>query len=286
MTNNIEMEQNVPQEHNPEIEVNKLKEAVYRNKNSILLHAINLKGKKYLQVEGWQFIANLAGKHPSNDGVITEIKDENGIVIGFEAIGVLNDERTGREIGRSNGAFYFRDHKDKQGNIKEMPMFASRAMAQTRAVSRVVRSKYAWVLKDIGVEATPYEEMNGLNLTSIPSNSPSPTPNTNDTPPSSPKSYNTPQTESVNETKKEFEKIKEEFFKRYKKIMDNINLPFNDEDKNRIDDLTKAHKNLSTPGFVIKNYPKAIERIESLNTSAAIVGLSITDYLQKEKEPS
>ena len=43
--------------------------------------------------------------------------------------------------------------------LKNSPEFAVVAMAETRAFSKAMRNKFGYLLKDIGINATPFEEM-------------------------------------------------------------------------------------------------------------------------------
>jgi len=43
--------------------------------------------------------------------------------------------------------------------LKASPDFATVAMAETRAFSKAMRNKFGYLLRDIGVNATPFEEM-------------------------------------------------------------------------------------------------------------------------------
>jgi hypothetical protein len=110
--------------------------------------AMDLKGKKYVKVEGWASIAAAYGCVPSireviveDDGIraICDLKRGDGTVIASAEGFVGNDEPTW-----SNRA-----------------MYARRGMAQTRAVSRVCRTAFAFVVVmiDSNLSTTPAEEM-------------------------------------------------------------------------------------------------------------------------------
>ncbi|BBC81246.1 phage recombination protein Bet [Acetobacter orientalis] len=125
--------------------------------------AIDLQGRRYVPVEGWQAIAIAHGCVASSENV----RRVDG---GFSAEGVIRRMEDGHEIARAEG-FVGEDEitwfggKNKWGKIlPKRPDFAIRAMAQTRGISRACRSAFAHVvvLMDIGLETTPYEEMAGV----------------------------------------------------------------------------------------------------------------------------
>lgn len=120
-------------------------------KQAVLKTASNIKGKKYVRVEGWQTIATAHGCLPSIRSVETT---EDGI----RAVAELRRIDSGGILAEAEG-FVGNDESTWAGR----PMFARRAMAQTRAISRVCRSAFAHVvvLMDAGLSTTPAEEMEG-----------------------------------------------------------------------------------------------------------------------------
>lgn len=125
--------------------------------------AIDLQGRRYVPVEGWQAIAIAHGCVASSENV----RKVDG---GFAAEGVIKRMEDGHEIARAEG-FVGEDEvtwfggTNKWGKqVAKRPDYAIRAMAQTRAISRACRSAFAHVvvLMDIGLETTPYEEMVGV----------------------------------------------------------------------------------------------------------------------------
>lgn len=132
-------------------------------KEIVVKRAINLQGRRYVPVEGWQAIAVAHGCVASAENV--RILDD-----GVSAEGVIRRMSDGKEIARAEG-FVGKDEpvwfggKTNNGKLlPKRPDFAIRAMAQTRAVSRACRSAFAHVvvLMDVGLETTPYEEMAGV----------------------------------------------------------------------------------------------------------------------------
>ncbi|WP_264817488.1 hypothetical protein, partial [Acidomonas methanolica] len=129
-------------------------------KEIVIKRAIDLQGRKYVPVEGWQAIAIA-------HGCVASAENVRRVDGGVAADGVIRRMVDSHEIARAEG-FVGEDEttwyggKDKWGKIKpKRPDYAIRAMAQTRAISRACRSAFAHVivLMDVGLETTPYEEM-------------------------------------------------------------------------------------------------------------------------------
>ena len=114
-----------------------------------------IQGRRYLRVEGWQAIA-LAHDCVASAG------DVEVVAGGIRAIGKVISVSTGQVLATAEG-FVGDDEKTWRGR----PMFARRAMAQTRAISRACRSAFAHVVVLINAEhatnygTTPAEEMSG-----------------------------------------------------------------------------------------------------------------------------
>lgn len=111
--------------------------------------AIRIKGRHYVKVEGWQSIATA-------HGCVAGTRDVERIETGYRAIGELRRTDTGELIATAEG--FVGDDEKMWQNRNE---FAKRAMAQTRAISRVCRSAFAHVvvLIDSNLSTTPAEEM-------------------------------------------------------------------------------------------------------------------------------
>lgn len=125
--------------------------------------AINLQGKRYVPVEGWQAIA-LA------HGCVASAENVEFIEGGCRAEGVIRRIADGAEVARAEGfvgadePVWFGGKTSSGKTLPKRPDFAIRAMAQTRGISRACRSAFAHVvvMMDIGLETTPFEEMNGV----------------------------------------------------------------------------------------------------------------------------
>jgi hypothetical protein len=124
--------------------------------------AVNIHGKKYIQVEGWQTIANA-------HGCVLSARDVERIDGGIRSIGEVRRVRDGLVIATGEG--FVGDDEKTWGSRDE---YAKRAMAQTRAMSRAGRSAFAYVvvLMDGGYSPTPAEEMNGDYSPETPASSP------------------------------------------------------------------------------------------------------------------
>ena len=110
---------------------------------------MKIQGRRYVQVEGWQTIANAFG-------CVASAKNVQRIEGGFTAIGQIIRLADGVVIAEAEGYV-----GDDESTWSKRPVFARRAMAQTRAMSRACRSAFAVVvtLMDAGLETTPAEEM-------------------------------------------------------------------------------------------------------------------------------
>lgn len=117
----------------------------------VLRTAIELKGKRYVKVESWQTIATLYGCTPS----IREVVEEER---GIRAVAELKRISDGAVIAAAEGYCGL-----DEATWANRPLYARRGMAQTRAISRVCRSAFAFVVTmiDEKLETTPAEEIPG-----------------------------------------------------------------------------------------------------------------------------
>lgn len=126
--------------------------------------ARNIQGRKYVQVEGWQSIA-------AAYGCIASAIHVEKVEGGMRAIGELRRASDGAVLGTAEG-FVGEDEPTWYGGesrgktLPKRPEFAIRAMAQTRAISRVCRTAFAFVvvLIDNKLATTPAEEMDAAVL--------------------------------------------------------------------------------------------------------------------------
>lgn len=111
--------------------------------------AMKIQGRRYVQVEGWQAIANAFG-------CVASARNVERVEGGFRATGQVVRVADGTVLAEAEGFV-----GDDEKTWASRPVFARRAMAQTRAMSRACRSAFAFVvtLMDAGLETTPAEEM-------------------------------------------------------------------------------------------------------------------------------
>jgi hypothetical protein len=111
--------------------------------------AQNIQGRKYVRVEGWQAIATA-------HGCVASARDVEAIEGGIRAIGEVRRMDTGNIICTAEG---FLGTDEETWNKR--PLYARRAMCQTRAISRACRSAFAHVvvMMNAGLETTPAEEV-------------------------------------------------------------------------------------------------------------------------------
>jgi hypothetical protein len=117
--------------------------------------AMKIQGKRYVPVEGWQAIANTFG-------CVASAKNVERVEGGYRATGQVVRVADGTVLAEAEGFV-----GDDETTWTKRPVFARRAMAQTRAISRACRSAFAFVvtLMDAGLETTPAEEMTGITET-------------------------------------------------------------------------------------------------------------------------
>jgi hypothetical protein len=117
-----------------------------------LKRCVKIGPKSYPPVEVWQAVANSLGCVASA-GSVEEIKG------GIRAIGEVRRISDGQVIATGEGFV-----GDDEPTWAKRPMFARRAMAQTRSISRACRAAFAFVvpLIDSGLATTPAEEMEGV----------------------------------------------------------------------------------------------------------------------------
>jgi len=122
--------------------------------------AITIKGRQYIRVEGWQALATA-------HGCVAGSRAVEKVETGFRAIGELRRISDGTLLAIAEG-FVGLDElvwfggQDQGGKVyPPRHEYAIRAMASTRAISRVCRSAFAHcvVLIDAELSTMPAEEM-------------------------------------------------------------------------------------------------------------------------------
>jgi hypothetical protein len=111
-----------------------------------------IQGRKYVRVEGWQSIAVAYG-------CVLSARDVEAVPGGIRAIGEVRRMSDGVVIATADGFV-----GDDEKTWASRPMYARRAMAQTRAQSRAGRTAFSFVvtLIDSNLSTTPFEEVDGL----------------------------------------------------------------------------------------------------------------------------
>jgi hypothetical protein len=137
------------QDNNPIANIKRSTDVAGACKEIVTRTSIKIQNRKYVPVEGWMAIATAHGCNLS----ATDVKQVDG---GISARGIVRRISDGLILGEAEG-FVGEDEK----TWSNRPLFARRAMAQTRAMSRAARSVFAHVvvLMDAGLETTPAEEM-------------------------------------------------------------------------------------------------------------------------------
>lgn len=128
----------------------------------VMKTAMELQGRKYVKVEGWQSIAVAYG-------CVASARDVELVPGGVRAIGEVRRMSDGAVVATAEGfvgedepVWYGGGINKRTGKPHEKrPLYAIRAMAQTRAVSRACRSAFAFVvtLIDSNLSTTPAEEV-------------------------------------------------------------------------------------------------------------------------------
>jgi hypothetical protein len=118
---------------------------------------VNIKGKNYAQVEGWQFAGFLTGLTPRVESVESL---SSGTEIKWKA--VVNIYK-GEQVMATGIALC----SSKEANKKGFDEYAILSMAQTRAIGKAYRNLIGWVMKLAGYQSTPAEEMHKVGDTPI-----------------------------------------------------------------------------------------------------------------------
>ena len=139
----------VIQDNNPIANIKRSTDVAGACKEIVTRTSIKIQNRKYVPVEGWMAIATAHGCNLS----ACDVKQVDG---GISARGIVRRISDGLILGEAEGFV-----GDDEKTWSNRPLFARRAMAQTRSMSRAARSVFAHVvvLMDAGLETTPAEEM-------------------------------------------------------------------------------------------------------------------------------
>ena len=144
-------------------------------KEIVVKTCLEIQGRKYVRVEGWQSIATAHGCVACSRDVEQIYTPDGKTLLGYKAIGEIR-RMDGTVIGTAEGFVgadettwfggtsrvydkFKKQYVDKE--LTKRPDYAIRAMCQTRAISRVCRAAFAHVvvLMDAGLSTTPAEEV-------------------------------------------------------------------------------------------------------------------------------
>tara|TARA_R110000868_G_scaffold399071_1_gene672649 strand:- start:906 stop:1706 length:801 start_codon:yes stop_codon:yes gene_type:complete len=138
-------------------------------KEIVLRSSVEIEGRKYVRVEGWQSIATAHGcvasacnvKRIEGGYVATgEIRRmQDGSLI-CSAEGFVGEDET-TWFGGEGTKYNYKTKRREPHTFPKRADYAIRAMCQTRAISRACRSAFAHVvvLMDAGLSTTPAEEV-------------------------------------------------------------------------------------------------------------------------------
>lgn len=130
-----------------------IKELIVQNK----LYT-DIKGKNYVNVEGWQIAGAFTGVFP----VVENVENlSDGEIYKYRAEVSLYDQ-SGAKVGSGVAIC-----TNKEAGKKNFDEYAVASMAQTRAVGKAFRMKIGWLLKIAGYETTPAEEMDAVEAQTI-----------------------------------------------------------------------------------------------------------------------
>lgn len=129
---------------------NNLRDLIVQNKL-----ATPIKGKNYVNVEGWQIAGAFTGTFPIVESVENLSDDKT---YKYRAEVSLRD-KDGNKVGY--GVAICTNKEPGKTNFDE---YAVASMAQTRAVGKAYRMKIGWLLKVAGYETPPAEEMDVIEV--------------------------------------------------------------------------------------------------------------------------
>ena len=112
-----------------------------------------IQGRKFVKAEGWLALAAMLGCVPRE--VANEDLGDGTYVATVELVRM----RDGAVLSRATAECGMDEPKWSSG-----PKFARRSMAATRATSKSCRLCFAWIMALGGYEATPLDEIDGLDL--------------------------------------------------------------------------------------------------------------------------
>lgn len=114
----------------------------------------NIKGKNYVNVEGWEFAGAAMGIFPivrSTENLSTDKE------VKYKARVELVTHPGGKVVGAGEAIC-----SGKEKSKTSFEEYAIASMAQTRAIGKAYRNAFGWLMKMAGYEPTTAEEMDGV----------------------------------------------------------------------------------------------------------------------------
>lgn len=122
--------------------------------------SVNIKGKEFVQVDGWQFAGSQLGVVP----VLLELIDlSSEKEIKYRATVDLKRLSDDRIVGKGIAIC-----SNKESLKKNFEEYAIASMAQTRAEGKAFRMLASWLMKAAGYETTPAEEADSFERADMP----------------------------------------------------------------------------------------------------------------------
>lgn len=112
----------------------------------------NIKGKNYVNVEGWEFAGASIGIYPVVKAVVNESAGPPEIKYRAEVelVNISNQKVIGYGVAICS---------NRESSKKSFEEYAIASMAQTRAIGKAYRNAFGWLMKMAGYEPTTAEEM-------------------------------------------------------------------------------------------------------------------------------
>lgn len=114
-----------------------------------------IRNQKYVHVEGWGLMMAMLKVYPTILKCVRLNRDDKDEIIYEVEAALIN--QNGKEICRALSICS--NKEDRRGNQAE---YVIMSMAETRAVGKVCRLAFGWIMKLAGYEATPAEEMKNI----------------------------------------------------------------------------------------------------------------------------
>jgi len=115
--------------------------------------SVSIQGNEYVKNEGWNCLGSLLGILP-REREVRQLEDGS-----FEAYVELISHKTGAIVGCGSALCSVTEPR-----WSKAPLYARRSMAITRATGKAYRLGLSWIVTLAGYSPTPYEEMDGIDL--------------------------------------------------------------------------------------------------------------------------